>query len=332
MAEVQGQAIEQPSAEDLALRFAEGVLRDEGQLPPEEDSEAKETPEVEAEAEEQSEETTEDTEAEAETEEAETEEEQPRRFKLKYKGEEKEFEETEVIELAQKGFDYTRKTQDLSRERESIQEKIRAEVDPKLKELDEKLGMAEAVLYNAIAPEMNNTDWAKLAEDDPAEWARRKAKVEGVQMQLQKVQAERQKVIQTAQKQQEDKLKKAVAEAREILQNDINGWGEDLYGKILKTAVSEYGFSQEEANAIFDARAIKVLHDAMQYRSLKAKPPEGKKVAPKVKKVLKPGAGEKKDLKTDKREKDWVRLRKSGKPTDALPILERMLEAEGITD
>ena len=331
---MEGQPNQEPvSAEDLALRFAEGVLKGEGQIPPEEEEKVEEpteeTEEAEAKPEEEAEEEPETEEAEAEET---TEEPQSRKLKLKYKGEEREFDESEVIELAQKGFDYTKKTQDLSRERESIQEKIRAELDPKMKEFDEKAGMLESLLYNTIAPEMNNTDWAKLAEEDPAEWARRKAKVESVQMSLQKVQNLRQQNAQEMQKKQQEALKKAIAESRDAIQNEIPNWSDELYGRILKTAVSDYGFKPEEVNAVYDARAIKLLHDAMQYRALKAKPPEGKKVAPKIPKVVKPGAGEKKDPKVDKRQSDWVKLRKSGKPTDALPILERMLEAEGITD
>lgn len=330
-----GQPNQEPlSADEQAMNIAEGILNGGEQPLPVKEAEPDEEveQEVEAEAEDSSDGETE-AEAETQAEESEAQEEtQPRRLKLKYKGEEREYDESEVIELAQKGFDYTRKTQDLSRERDSIQEKINAELEPRLKELDDKLGMAEAVLYNTIAPEMNNTNWAELAEQDPAEWARRKAKVEGVQMQLQRVQQERQQLQQRAAQQQQKNIQKAVRESREILQNDIPDWSDDLYGKILNTAVSDYGFKPEEVNQVWDHRAIKLLHDAMQYRALKAKPPEGKKVAPKAPKVLKPGAGEKTDQKVDKRKQDWARFRKSGKREDGIAVLERMLEAEGITD
>ena len=67
-----------------------------------------------------------ETEQEAETEEAsqeETTEEEapPRKLKLTHNGEEIEKDETEVIALAQQGFDYTQKTQKLAEERKYVE-------------------------------------------------------------------------------------------------------------------------------------------------------------------------------------------------------------------
>lgn len=326
-----GQDVSQPSVEEQALAYVDGLLRDEGEVD-EEPKEQEAAPEEEAEAADTSdEEPAEEAEPEAEEAPEAEAESQPRKLKLKYRGEEKELEETEVIELAQKGFDYTQKTQELSRERESLNQKLEETLTPKMKELDEKLAMAEVVLYQTLAPEMQNTDWAKLAEEDPAEWARRKAKVESVQMNLQRVQAERQRLTQEAQQKQQAALKKQIKESRDTLQNDIPGWNDETYGRVLKAAVDQFGFSPEEVNVIVDPRAIKVLHEAMQYRALKAKPPEGKKVVTKAPKVLKPGAGEKPDQKADAWKEGMAKLRKSGgRKENALPLLEQILEREGI--
>lgn len=78
---------------------------------------------------------------EVQTEEATTEE--PEKYTIKWQGEEKEVTQDELIELAQKGFDYTKKTQDLSIERDNLapyvglanQIKARPELAHKIAEL-----------------------------------------------------------------------------------------------------------------------------------------------------------------------------------------------------
>jgi hypothetical protein len=77
-----------------------------------------------------------------ETQEVETPEE-PQKYQIKWQGEEKEVTQEELIELAQKGFDYTKKTQDLATERDNLapyvglanQIKARPELAQKIAEL-----------------------------------------------------------------------------------------------------------------------------------------------------------------------------------------------------
>jgi len=326
----QGQAVEQPSVEEMADRFATAALREEEGLPPEEEKKPEVEAETEAEPETEAEEETETEAVEAEAEE----ESQPDRWKFTVKGEDGSDVEVEAdVEELKKGYmlekSYRQKTAQLAREREAAQAKVQEQIAPKMRELEEQLGMAEAVLHNVLAPEMNNTDWAKLADEDPAEWARRKQKVDGVRDELNKVQAARQKLAQESQQQHQAAIQKQVAEARDILQTEIPGWSDEVYGRILRAGVEQFGFRPDEVNAMTDARAIKVLHDAMQYRALKAKPIGDKKVFAKPK-VVRPGAGEKADPKATKRQSDMARLKKSGNPNHALPLLEAMLEAEGV--
>ena len=88
------------------------------------------------------EEVTED-QTEEQTEEATPEVEEPQKYQIKWQGEEKEVTQDELIELAQKGFDYTKKTQDLATERDNLapyvglanQIKARPELAQKIAEL-----------------------------------------------------------------------------------------------------------------------------------------------------------------------------------------------------
>ena len=336
--EVQGQPeAPEPSVEELAASAAKGLLEtQEGvQFEKPRDEKGKFTKKADNQpaqqelpkGEEQEPEQQEEAEPEAE------EQEQPRKHKLTVKAEDGSDQEVEVDdEELKKGYMMERafrmKTAQLARERESLQSKIKAEVEPKLKEYEEKLTMAEQAIWHTLAPEIQNTDWNKLAEENPAEWAKRYQHVQNVNSKLAQIQAEKKKVEEARQQETQSQLKKAAEESVERLKEDIPGWNNDLYGKILKAGVEMYGFKAEEVNAITDHRAIKALHDAMQYQALKAKPLVEKRQTPSAPKVVKPGAGEKPDANAEKWNQGMAKLSKSGRTEDAVELAKLLLSRE----
>lgn len=225
---------------------------------------------------------------------------------------------------------YRQKTAQLAREREAIQAKVKEAVEAKHKEYEEKLELAEQAIWHTLAPEIKNIDWNKLAAENPAEWAQKYQYVQNVNARLAQIQQERQKLGQAREEELKSNLKRQAEEAVETLRTEIPGWNNDLYGKILKSG-TEYGFKQEEVNAITDPRAIKVLHDAMKYRALQsAKPAVEKRAAAVVPKVVKPGTAEKPDASADQWKQGMANLRKSGRTNDALPLAMEILRREGI--
>ena len=260
---------------------------------------------------------------------------QPPKFKLRVKTDEGTDEELEVDEdELKRGYmksrDYSAKTAALKRERESVQAEIKKATEQRLKEYDDKLEMAEQVIWHTLAPEIKSTDWNKLAAENPAEWAQKYQRVQAINGQLAQIQAERQKIAQAKEEEARTNFRKQAEEAIETLRSDIPGWSEELYGKVLKAGV-EHGFKKEEVNAITDPRAIKVLWKAMQYDAAqKAKPNVEKKVVPAAPKVVKPGGGEKPDPNADKWKQGMESLRKSGgKLSSALDLAKQILAREG---
>lgn len=234
-----------------------------------------------------------------------------RRLKLKYNGEEKEVDEPEAIELAQKGYDYTQKTMALAKEREELRTETKKQLETKLREYDDKLQLAEKAIWDTLMPEIQSIDWNKLAAESPSEWAQKYQYVQGVNARLAQIQSERQKLAEQRDGEQRETLQKQAKEAVEILQKDIPGWSNDLYSNILKSGV-EHGFKAEEVNAITDPRAIKVLWKAMQYDALQKAKPQVEKKVEKVPKVAKPGTAEKPDQNADKWKQGMAQLQKSG--------------------
>lgn len=335
--EEQGQVVEQPalSVEEQALSVAQGILKtEEGEERPRDEQgkfkpkeEAK--PEVEETASEQTEEKPEEQEEKPAEEETAAE---IRKHKLKVKSEEGEDVELEVDdEELKRGYmmekSYRHKTAQLAREREAVEKKVKEATETARKELDEKLQLAEQAIWHTLAPEIQGIDWNKLANDDPAEWARKYQHVQNVNAKLAQVQQERQKLAQAKEEETKTELKKKVEEAVETLRTEIPGWSDDTYRQILNSGI-EQGFKKEEVNAIIDPRAIKVLWKAKQYDALqKAKPSVEKRAAQPAPKVVKPGAGEK-PAANDKWTEGMAKLQKTGRTEDAVDLARILLAGE----
>ena len=343
MAEEQGQPAISPepvNVDAMAATLARGILEAEGTIPPEKPR-APDGKFTKAQPEAPAEEPAAEAQPEAEEQPAEETpaEEEPDWEKLKtlkrkvrVKNESGEDEEAELtLEEMEKSVmlerDYRAKTARLAREREALQSKVKEAIEPKLKEYDEKLQIAEQAIWHSLGPELKSIDWNKLAEENPAEWARQYQKVQNINARLAQIQQERQKIASERDNELKAQLKKQAEEAVEVLKTEIPGWSNDLYGKILKTG-QEYGFKAEEVNAITDHRAIKVLHDAMKYREAKAKPIVEKRAAPQAPKVVKPGAGEKPDAGAEAWDKGMAKLKQSGRTDDALAVAKLLLARE----
>ena len=327
----------QPSVEDSALEIARGILQEETPQERTRDDKGKFTkkegpaPTEEVKAEEPAEEQAEEAPAE-ESEEIDWDKIKSYKRRLKLQKEEGGDEEVELtLEDMEKGVmlerSYRQKTADLARQREALNSKIKEAVEPKLKEYEEKLTLAEQAIWHTLAPEIQSVDWNKLAAENPAEWAVKYQHVQNVNAKLAQIQAEKKKLAEAQQEEVKGRMRKQAEESVEVLKSEIPNWSNDLYGEILKNGVKLYGFKAEEVNAITDHRAIKVLHDAMQYQALKAKPIVEKRATPQAPKVVKPGAGEK-DAGADKWKEGMAKLEKSGSKDDAVGLALQLLARE----
>lgn len=226
---------------------------------------------------------------------------------------------------------YKKKTADLARERAQVKDEIQKGVEPLRKELTDKLALYEQALWKSLAPEIQNTDWNKLAAENPAEWTQRMQAVQNVQGVLAAIRQENEKAQAERAKELRANLENSVREAQSTLRERIPNWNNDLYGKILKAGTDHYRFKPEEVNAITDPRAIEVLNDARLYRELQqAKPQVQKKVA-EVPKVVKPGAVERVDTNRENWNKGVQALKqRGGKERDAVALAAMLLEREGV--
>lgn len=309
----------QPSPMEMAQQAALAIIQKEEGIEPPKEAPKEAQPETEAPKEEPK---------EAPKEEAKEEEvPQPRKLRLKYRGEEKEVDETEAVELAQKGYDYTQKSQALAKEREELASKAKAEQENARKQYETRLTEYSQLVMKLADQEALNADLSKLAETDPAKALQLRLRRDQIVETLQAVRSEQQRLANERQNEAREAYAKTVREAVETLQRDVPGWSQDLYGKVLKTGL-DYGLRQEEVNAIADPRLIKVLNDARQWREFQAAKPKAveKRVA-EVPKVQKPGTTEKPDPGSEKLKESMANLKKNGSREAAQDYVLRLMEA-----
>lgn len=130
--------------------------------------------------------------------------------------------------------------------------------------------------------------------------------------------------VQWQQQQQEAQQQSYLAEQRDLLVQAIPEFGDQekapaLTQKLTTTAMSHYGFGQDELQALADSRQARVLYDAMRYHELVSKQTKAVKKVSKAPPVAKAGA--KTDQRRSKARQQRDRLRKSGSDADAMGMM-----------
>lgn len=257
--------------------------------------------------------------------EVEDEQEQPTYYKVRIDGEEVEV----TLEELQSGYsrqqDYTRKTQELSNQRKTIEQQQQelAQRDAIYSQLLPKL---EAQLKGELAGE---PDWNKLYEDDPVGYVREKQLWDEKKEKLNATQAEQQRLQQEAAQKQQEQIALMVQEGQQKLLELIPEWQDPEVATKDKLAIREYGinvlgYSPQEMDAVYDYRALLGLRNAwLQSKTVKAtkkKPTEKAKA-----RVARPGTTNRpRSVAPVKKAKQ--RLAKTGKPSDAAKVFEQLLK------
>jgi uncharacterized protein YeeX (DUF496 family) len=257
--------------------------------------------------------------------EVEDEQEQPTYYKVRIDGEEVEV----TLEELQSGYsrqqDYTRKTQELSQQRKTIEQQQQelAQRDAIYSQLLPKL---EAQLKGELAGE---PDWNKLYEDDPVGYVREKQLWDEKKEKLNATQAEQQRLQQEAAQKQQEQIALMVQEGQQKLLELIPEWQDPEVATKDKLAIREYGinvlgYSPQEMDAVYDYRALLGLRNAwLQSKTVKAtkkKPTEKAKA-----RVARPGTTNRpRSVAPVKKAKQ--RLAKTGKPSDAAKVFEQLLK------
>jgi len=300
----QGQPLD---AEDAMVRFLEAEEAEENEELPPDDEEPVET--------EESEDSQEETE---ETEEA-TEE-------LVWNGETKAVTKSELKQLAQQGFDYTQKTQQLAEERRILayeRQTLQAQSQIQEKALDI---VAEVKAIDRQLTAYKNVDWNALAENDPVEYLKHNhAYRELKEVKEAKVQ-EFQSIQSHGQQMAQEFTSQLIAAESQRLQQKIPEFKNPEKATTLKKSMVGYleqrGFNQAEIDNVIDSRMVEVIYDALRYKGLADTKPAVKKRIEAAPKSLKHGSAQNVSTATSEVKK---RLKQTGKEEYAVRLIENML-------
>ena len=251
--------------------------------------------------------------------------EQPLTFTVKVDGQDIEVTQEELINGYSRQQDYTRKTQELSQQRKTIEQQ-QAELAQRDAIYSQLLPKLEAQLKGELAGE---PDWNKLYEDDPVGYVREKQLWDEKKEKLQATQAEQQRLQQEAAQKQQEQIAQMVQEGQQKLLELIPEWQDPEVATKDKLAIREYGinvlgYTPQEMDAVYDYRALLGLRNAwLQSKTVKAvkkKPTEKAKA-----RVARPGTTNRpKSVAPVKKAKQ--RLAKTGKPSDAAKVFEQLLK------
>ena len=250
--------------------------------------------------------------------------EQPLTFTVKVDGQDIEVTQEELINGYSRQQDYTRKTQELSQQRKTIEQQ-QAELAQRDAIYSQLLPKMEAQLKGELA---NEPDWNALYEDDPVGYVREKQLWDEKKEKLSAVSAEQQRLQQEALVKQQQQIAQFVEYGNQKLLEIIPEWQNQEVATKEKLAISEYavntlGYTPEEIQQVYDYRALLGLRNAW----LNSKTVEATKKKPTQKapaRVARPGTTNRPKTTTPvKRAKQ--RLAKTGKTSDAAKVFEQLI-------
>ena len=245
-------------------------------------------------------------------------------FTVKVDGQEVEVTQEELVNGYSRQQDYTRKTQELSQQRKTIEQK-QSELEQRDAIYSQLLPKMEAQLNSALGEE---PDWNALYEDDPVGYVRQQQVWNEQKQKLEAVQAEQQRLQQESFVEQQKLIQQQVEEGQTKLLEVIPEWQNQEVANKEKAEIASYatevlGYTQEEINSVYDWRALLGLRKAW----LSDKIAETVKKKPTQKapaRVARPGtANKRKSVAPVKRAKQ--RLAKSGKLQDAAKVFEQLI-------
>ena len=249
---------------------------------------------------------------------------QPQTFTVKVDGQEVEVTQDELINGYSRQQDYTRKTQELSQQRKTIEQQ-QAELAQRDAIYSQLLPKMEAQLKGELA---NEPDWNALYEDDPVGYVREKQLWDEKKEKLSAVSAEQQRLQQEAFARQQEQIAKAVEYGNQRLLEIIPEWQNPEVAAKEKAAISEYAmreleYTPEEIQQVYDYRALLGLRNAwLNSKTVAATKKKPTQKAPA--RVARPGTTNRpKSAAPVKKAKQ--RLAKTGKIQDAAKVFEQLI-------
>lgn len=236
-------------------------------------------------------------------------------YKVKVQGEEREVSLDELRSGYMMGADYTQKTQDLSKQKETIQKQQQ--------ELALKLEDAQTLLKLEIE-DFDSEEMKELKEYDPEAFYQKKELLEGKVKRFNELR-------ETVSKQQQEATQARLQKEGELLLQAIPEWVDQDVAKKDVALIQDYwkslGITEEDQNgeAFQDHRFVKMSLAAAKYANINSSKPIPKKVPPKPKTTRPVSANEIPSRKEQATAKSKNRVSKTGKVRDGAAAIRDLM-------
>jgi len=247
-------------------------------------------------------------------------------YSVKVAGEDKELTLSELKSLAQQGADYTKKTQQVAEQRKALEAESVA-IDQARQLRDAYAERLQAMEQLLSSPEQSeNLEYLK--ESDPIGYAVKVAEMSQQKEQLQAIQAERYRIAEQQQAEQQHALQGYIAQQAARLSEVLPEYSDPVKGEKLRSEMrvfaKDIGFTDQELSMVRDSRQVLALHKAMLYDKLQKSKPDVNKRVNEATKTIKSGNSVK-PVTSDQVKKQQQQLKQSGKVRDAAKLFESFL-------
>ena len=252
---------------------------------------------------------------------------EPQTYTVKVDGVDVQVTQDELLAGYSRTADYTRKSQVLAEQRKKADEELAATQQERqryVSQLEQLSSQSDKQL-----DQFKNTDWAKLKSEDINEYMLQRDQYRELQENKRALEEERNSVLQKQQQEAQMRWTQELAKQQEIMAKKLPEWSDPTKGPKLKQDIKSYalskGFTDQEVNAMIDARAVEILNYARLYESLLAAK-IAKKKSKVVPKVTAPGTPTTKaEIDSEKVKQQRARLKRSGKAADAAKLIEGLM-------
>ena len=256
-------------------------------------------------------------------------------YAVNVNGEEHEISLDELLKGYSRQSDYTRKTQELSEQRKSI-ETNQAQWNAEIQQIQTERQQYVSALQNVIESSMGSldkfatVDWDSLKNDNPLEYITKRDEYREMQDKVRQAQFQQQQAQQTHQQESQRNHTRVLQEEHGKLVEALPEWSEQntrqkLSGQIKEYALSQ-GYTTEEIGSLIDHRSLMTLYKAMKYDKASSPSVVKKKVKNKPRVIRAGSPRTKSDEDKTKRTAQMKRLRGSGHLDDASTLLEDFID------
>ena len=227
--------------------------------------------------------------------------------------------------------DYTRKTNELSENRKSVDE-LKSSLTRNNEEAKIRRDQYEKqleVLSQHLKSTENNVDLDRLYQEDPAEYVRQKAEIDRRKEMMEATRQEQQRVMAEKQKEHEKTYNAYLEKERKLLAEKLPIYGDKDKGPTFVKNLTDYaksiGYTDQEISMLVDHRAVLMLANAYRYNKLRNSKVKDKKVVktPRVVSSSSPKVQDDNDNVKRIRSKK-ANLKKTGSVKDAVSVLKEL--------